>query len=204
MKHKIKEHLTEKEQELILALPDLRSLEGLRDFAILGLMLFCGLRRQEVCNLKRQDLKVEGKRFWLHVFGKGSRWRKLPIASPDLIFALKRYFQKQGHIDKPEAPMFYQIKFRHATGPLAIKDQAVRFLVQRYVKKANLQKHITAHSLRHTCLTRALQRGVDLATVQALAGHSNISTTSRYLHTTEELLEKCAEALGLDKKSQVN
>src|SRR5665648_127237 len=99
MKHKIQEHLTTKEQELILAIPKQGTLRGLRDFCILKLMLLCGLRRQEVANLKRGDLKIEGKKFRLYVFGKGSRWRKLPIASPELIFALERYFKKQGHID---------------------------------------------------------------------------------------------------------
>jgi site-specific recombinase XerD len=197
MKHKIKEHLNQKERELLLSIPNQRKLEGLRDFCILSLMLLCGLRRQEVCNLKRKDLKIEGKKFKLYVFGKGSRWRKIPIASPDLIFALERYFKKQGHIDQPEAPMFWQIRFKKASGPLPFTAEGVRWLVSRYVSKANFQKRITAHSLRHSCLTNALQRGVDLATVQALAGHSNISTTSRYLHTTEERLEMCAEKLAL-------
>jgi len=197
MKNKIKEHLTQQERELLLSIPDLRNLAGMRDYCILNLMLLCGLRRQEVCNLKRQDLKIEGKKFWLYVFGKGSRWRKLPIASPDLIFELERYFKKQGHIDKPEAQMFWQIRFKRSTGPLPITAEGIRWLVSRYVRKANFQKRITAHSLRHTCLTNALQRGVDLATVQALAGHSNISTTSRYLHTTEEKLEQAAARLAL-------
>jgi site-specific recombinase XerD len=197
MKHKIKEHLDEREQEMILALPNLRKIEGIRDFCILNLMLRCGLRRQEVCNLKRKDLKVEGKRFWLYIFGKGARWRKVPIASQELIFELERYFKKHGHIDQPEAPMFWQNKFKKAIGAKPITSEGIRWLVDRYVKKAGLQKRITSHSLRHTCLTRALQRGVDLATVQALAGHSNISTTSRYLHTTQERMEMCAERLAL-------
>lgn len=197
MRNKIKEHLTEKEQELILSIPDLRDLRGIRDYCILGLMLLCGLRRTEVATLKRKDLKIEGKKFRLYVFGKGSRWRKIPIASVKLITELERYLKKQGHIDQPEAPLFWQIKFQKEKGPQGITDQCVRWLVARYVKMANLQKRITCHSLRHTCLTRALQRGTDLATVQALAGHSNISTTSRYLHTTEERMEKAAEALAL-------
>ena len=198
MRNKIKEHLDEKEQALLLAIPDLRKLEGMRDFCILNLMLRCGLRRAEICSLKRMDLKTEGGKFRLYVFGKGERWRKIPIASPELIFELERYFKKQGNIDKPGEPMFWQIRFRKATGPLPLTPEGVRFLVARYVKKANLKKRITAHSLRHTCLTRALQRGADLATVQALAGHSNISTTSRYLHTTEERLELAAERLALN------
>lgn len=199
MKHKIKEHLTESEREILLSLPNKRTLQGVRDFCILGLMVFGGLRRQEVANLKRKDLKIEGKKFRLYVFGKGSRWRKVPIASPDLIFELERCFKKQGNLDLPDSPMFQQVKFRKAVGPKGITTEAVRCVVARYVKKANLQKRISAHSLRHTCLTTALQRGVDLATVQALAGHSNISTTSRYLHTTEERLDLAAERLALDK-----
>lgn len=197
MKNKIKEFLNEKERELLLAIPDRSTMNGRRDFCILAMLLMCGLRRAEICALKRKDLKVEGKKFSLHVFGKGSKWRIVPISFYPLIFNLERYWKKLGYIDVSEAPMFYQNRFKKSTGRLPITPEGIKFLVARYVKKAGITKHITPHSLRRTCLTNALQRGVDLATVKTFAGHSNISTTSKYLHTDQERMEMMADKLAL-------
>ena len=196
-KDKIKEYLTKDEVHLLLRQPDLRKIMGLRDFCILFLMVNTGLRRAEVCGLNRGSLKTAGKKIFLYILGKGGRQRKIPIRNAELLTALTRYFEKVSNLDKPEAPMFFQAKFKKAVGPQRLTHSAIRFLVARYVKSANIQKRITAHSLRHTFCTLALQSGADLATVQALAGHSNISTTSRYLHTSEELMEKAIDRLAL-------
>lgn len=170
---------------------------GLRDFCILSLMANTGLRRAEVCGLNRKDLKVEGKKLVLFIWGKGGHQRKSFIKNTELILALERYFKMIGNPENPEAPMFYQAKFQKTAGPQRMSVSTIRFLVARHIKSANIQKHITAHSLRHTFLTLALQSGADLATVKALAGHASVATTSRYLHTSEELMEKAIERLAL-------
>lgn len=197
MKNKVKEYLTKDERNLLLRQPDQRKLMGLRDFCILSLLVFTGMRRAEICGLKRGDLKVEGKKINLYIWGKGGKQRKIPIKNVELLTALTRYFGKVNNLENPEAPMFYQAKYKKALGPQAMTDSTIRFLVMRYVKAANIQKRITTHSLRHTFLTLALQAGADLATVKALAGHSSVATTSQYLHTTEELMEKAIERLSL-------
>ena len=197
MKNKVREYITKDERNLLLRQPDQRTLLGVRDYAILQLMLNTGMRRQEVCDLNRDSLKTEGKKIFLYVWGKGGRQRRLPIRHVDLILALERYLKMAGHIDVPESPMFFSVKFCRTRGRPRITASTVRFLVARYVRQAGIKKHISPHSLRHTFCTLTLQSGADLATVQALAGHTNISTTSRYLHTSEELMEKAVERLAL-------
>lgn len=197
MKNKIKEYLTKDERNLLLRQPDLRKIQGLRDFCILSLMVNTGLRRAEVCGLNRGSLKVEGKKINLYIFGKGGHERKIPVRNPELLPALTKYFEKVLTLGNPEAPMFYQAKFKKAVGPQRLTPSAIRFLVARHVAAAGIKKRITAHSLRHTFLTLALQAGADLATVKALAGHASVATTSRYLHTSEELMERAIERLAL-------
>jgi integrase/recombinase XerD len=197
MKYKIKEYLTKEERNLLLRQPDQRTLMGLRDFCLLGLLVFTGMRRAEICALNRGDLKVEGKRVLLFIWGKGGRQRKSFIKNPELILALERYFKMVETLDHPEAPMFFRAKCPRVLGLRRITTSTIRFCVRRYVKSAGIKKRISPHSLRHTFCTLAMQSGADLATVQALAGHRSISTTSRYLHTSEELMEKAIERLAL-------
>lgn len=197
MKNKIKEYLTKDERNRLLRQPDLRTIQGLRDFCILSLMVNTGLRRAEVCSLDWESLKTTGKKIFLYILGKGNRQRKIPIRNVELLTTLAKYFEKTGTPGNPKTPMFYQAKFKKTLGPQRLTTSAIRFLVARQVAAANIQKHITAHSLRHTFLTLTLQAGADLATVQALAGHSSVATTSRYLHTSEELMEKAIERLAM-------
>jgi integrase len=83
----------------------------------------------------------------------------------------------------PDAPMFRTLGVRgpYEAGPLTPK--ALDGLVARAVRAAGISKRITPHSLRHTCATALLRARADLATVRDVLGHSNITTTARYLHS---------------------
>ena len=197
MKNKVQDYLTKDERSSLLGVPDLRTLPGIRDFCLLSLLVNTGMRRAEICNLKRGDLKISEKRANLYVRGKGDKERKIPIRDKDLLLYLAKYFSMAGNLENPEAPMFFQAKYKKALGPQRITPSTIRHLVERAVRRAGIKKRIHPHSLRHTFLSLALQSGADLATVQALAGHSNIATTSRYLHTSDELMEKAIERLAL-------
>ena len=195
MKNKIKEFLTKDEAQFVLKQPNQRTIEGLRDFCILSLMVYTGLRRAEICDLNRGSLKTSGKRINLHILGKGKKWRTVPVANLELIEALVEYFNKMGTMKKEDEPMFYKMRKTKKEKLEGITWATIRYLVEKYVKMAGIKKRITPHSLRHTFITLALQSGADLATIKNLAGHSNITTTSRYLHTTEELKEQAIDKL---------
>jgi len=197
MKNKLKEFLTLDEAQNILRQPNQRKLEGLRDYCILGLMLLTGIRRAEICDLKRGDLKTDGDEVNLYILGKGKKVRLNPISDPDFLKSLAKYFKKVKNLDKPNEPMFYNLRSLKAPGRAQITWATVRYLIPKYVKMAGIKKRITPHSLRHTFLTLTLQAGADLATVKELAGHSNIGTTSTYLHTTEERKKEAVERLRL-------
>ena len=197
MKNKEKEFLTLNEASDVLRQPNRQTLKGIRDFCILKLMLLTGLRRAEICNLKRGDLKEENNEIDLRILGKGKKIRRVPIDDLDCLKYLHRYFKKAGNLEKPDAPMFYKLRTTDLGQLAPITWATIRYLIPKYVQMAAIKKRITPHSLRHTFLTLTLQAGADLATVRDLAGHSNISTTSHYLHTTEERKKEAVDRLRL-------
>jgi len=197
MKNKLKEFLTADEAGNLLRQPNRRTLEGMRDFCILSLMIRTGIRRAELCDLKRKSIRTEGKKASLNVRGKGGKSRLIPLTDPDLLETLYRYFKKVDNLDWPEASMFFKLKTDVQGKLQGITWATVRYLVPKYVQLAGIQKRITPHSLRHTFLTLTLQAGADLATVRDLAGHSSTNVTSNYLHTTEERKEEAVARLTL-------
>jgi len=197
MRHKLSTYLTEQEIKDLLRQPNRAKLQGKRDFAILLLMLETGIRRNELCNLKRSDLKAEGKKVWLYVWGKGKRQRKIPIKDLELIEALQNYWDKACISDNPNEPMFKTLGRKGPNDIRPITWKTVRWLVKKYTKLAKINKNIHPHSLRHTFITHALRRSGDLPAVQALAGHRSIQSTQVYLHTEEERMERAIKKLTL-------
>jgi len=197
MKNKLKEFLTADEAGNVLRQPNRSTLEGKRDFCILSLMIRTGIRRAELCNLKRKNIRTEGKKASLNVRGKGEKSRLIPLTDPELLDMLSKYFKKAGNLELPDAPMFFKIRTRPGEKPQAITWATIRYLVPKYTAMAGIKKRITPHSLRHTFLTLTLQAGADLATVRDLAGHSSTNVTSNYLHTTEERKEEAVARLAL-------
>ena len=197
MRHKLQTYLNENEIKDILRQPNRMTLQGKRDFAILLLMIETGIRRKELCGLKRDDLKIEGKKVWLYVWGKGGRQRKIPIKDLELIESLNKYWEKAKIPNDPNEAMFKTLGRRGQSDIRPITWKTIRWLVEKYTKLAKIPKNIHPHSLRHTFITHALRKSGDLPAVQALAGHRSISSTQVYLHTEEERMEKAIEKLTL-------
>ena len=195
MRNKTTEFLSIQEIKDLYRQCDRTHEKGLRDFCILSLMLHTGLRRHEVVALRRKNLNAQGKTLYLYARTKGERERKIPLKDLELIEALGKYFKKIGLDDAPDAAMFFSTSKNPAGQRRPITDETVRRVVESRVKQAKILKRITPHSLRHTFITQALHAGADIKTTQALAGHANISTTSRYLHTTEERMEEAIAKL---------
>jgi len=196
MRKKVPTFLTEREIADVLRQPDRTTLLGKRDFAMLFLMTSTGLRRNELCQLRRGDLKTEDGKVWLYVWGKGGRQRKVPIAKIELLEALAQYWKKAGASSQPAAPMFTTIGRRGADDIRPISWRVVRDVVEKYTRLARIQKHIHPHSLRHSFITHALRRSGDLPAVQALAGHRSLSSTQGYLHTEDERMERAIRLMA--------
>jgi integrase/recombinase XerD len=194
MKKKETEFLTEEEAEAILRVPDRRTLQGKRDYAILLTLLTTGLRKAEICGLKVEDLKTYRNQAVIDVVGKGQKFRRIPLHSGTLL-ATKDYLKATGNGTDPAHPLFQTLGKHGPYQERGLTPKAVDCLIQSVVKKALIQKRVHPHVMRHTFATTLLDNGNDLKTVQALMGHSHIRTTEAYLHSTDDRKVEAIESL---------
>lgn len=184
MKKKETEFLTEEEAQAILRVPDRRTLQGKRDYAILLTLLTTGLRKAEICSLKVSSLVTYRNQPMIDVVGKGKRFRRIPLKT-DALLAIQDYLKVNGN-GAPNHPLFYTLAKHGPYESKGLTRRAVDCVVKALVSKALIKKHIHPHCLRHTFATTLLDTGSDLKTVQSLMGHAQISSTEVYLHTTDD------------------
>lgn len=165
------EVLTSEEVEKLLQAPDIETLTGMRDRAILELLYASGCRVSELCNLSLYDVDDEH----IKVMGKGSKERLLPIGS-HAIQAIDRYLAN----GRPESEKEKHLFLTHRGTP--ITRIQVWKMIKEYAKKCGITKSISPHTLRHSFATHLLLNGADLRVIQELLGHSHIATTDRYTH----------------------
>jgi integrase/recombinase XerD len=192
MAKRVSEFLTDSEIKAMLRVPDKRTLQGKRDYAVLLLMLSTGLRKAEVCSLTVASVATYRNQPILDVIGKGKRERRVPLdtdaleAVLDYRKALKNIVGADRREDGPDMPLFFTLGERGNCTVEPLTHKAVDCLVRRARKAALVTKRVTPHTTRHTFATSLLDRGADLRTVQELLGHSHIRTTEKYLHTSDE------------------
>lgn len=169
----------------LLALPPTDPL-GRRDRAILELLYASGLRVSELVGLSVQDVIADSR--YVLVYGKGAKERIVPVGSVALT-AIDAYLQKARPVlyAKHTGPAHQMLFLNNKGGVLT--DRSVRRIVDKYVEKLALDKHVSPHTLRHTFATHLLNRGADLRSVQEMLGHVNLSTTQLYTHVTKERLK---------------
>lgn len=169
--------LTVDEMERLLSSPDTMTDEGLRDRSLLELMYATGLRVSELVSLKLSDVDLDAGLIVCH--GKGSKQRRIPIGKSATHW-LQRYIAMRSRREQSRtAP---QLFLNSMGGPLT--RQVVWAMLKSYARRAELPD-ISPHTLRHSFATHLLQRGADSRSVQALLGHSDISTTQIYTHITD-------------------
>ena len=180
------ETLGEGDLERLLAAPRGDSLRALRDRAILEVLFSTGLRLAELCNLSRY---ADWKRGEISVRGKGDKLRVVFIAD-SARHAIESYLAKRSDA---EEKLFVSInKSGRAIGP--ITPRAVQRVVANRAKEAGIAGKVHPHQLRHSFATDLLMNGADIRSVQALLGHSNISTTQVYTHLTDRQLKEIHQA----------
>ncbi|MCR4311494.1 MAG: tyrosine-type recombinase/integrase [Candidatus Taylorbacteria bacterium] len=186
--------ISEEELNRILEAPDVATLQGLRDKAILETLFSTGLRVSELCSLPREiDLSKDE----MSVRGKGEKVRVV-FFSDDAKKALRTYVSARKDFDDA---LFVQIpddekpngaktdgKKTREPDTLRLTPRSIQRIVRRYATIAGISKKVTPHVIRHSFATDLLSNGADLRSVQALLGHANIGTTQIYTHVTDKHL----------------
>lgn len=160
---------------------DASGVEGLRDRAILETLYAGGLRVSELAGLDLDRLDLDGDLGSARVVGKGNKERLVPLGSK-AVAALRAYLARRDELasaTRNEARAVFLSKRGARLGVRRIQE-----LVKRHGVLAAGRADLHPHALRHSCATHLLDGGADLRSIQELLGHSTLSVTQRYTHTS--------------------
>lgn len=181
--------LEEEQVRKLLETPDVATLLGARDRAMLETMYSTGVRVSELVDMNIQDVDFVGE--CIHVRGKGKKERVTPIA-PTALAWIRRYMDLR-RADPRAASWNQQAVFVNKHGQ-RLSTRSVRRKLDKYLAVAGLDPSISPHTLRHSFATHMLNRGADLRAVQELLGHQSISTTQIYTHVTTARMKQAYDA----------
>lgn len=169
-------------------------LQGLRNRAMVALMLRRGLRTIEVSRANVGDLRQMGGKAVLFVQGKGHTAKDDFVVLGEAVErAISAYLAERGQA-ADEEPLFAATGNRNRGGRMTTRTIS-RLVKDAYRAQGIESPHITAHSLRHTAVTLSLVGGATVQEAQAMARHANISTTMVYAHNLERMEAKAESAI---------
>ena len=185
-----KDYLTSKQSHKVLSSISTDTLKGLRDYAIVGLMLTTGVRTIEVTRADIADLRTVGDCTVLFVQGKGRTEKAEYVKiAPKVEDAIRAYLNARGTTDDKE-PLFASTS-RNNYGQ-RMTTRSIRAIAKGSMVEAGFNSdRLTAHSMRHTAGTLALLSGASTREVQQLLRHSNINTTMIYAHELDRAKNDC-------------
>lgn len=169
--------------EALLAAPDVSSVLGLRDRAMLETLYATGLRVSELVDLPVAGVSLD--QGVVRVIGKGNKERLVPLGEHASHWITQWLAQGRALLLGPQASNAMFVTNRG--GPMT--RQMFWTLIRRYAVVAGIRGPLSPHTLRHAFATHLLQHGADLRVVQMLLGHADISTTQIYTHIARERLK---------------
>ena len=179
---KLPQILTGKEVELLLDQPKCTDLKGYRDKAMLELLYATGIRVSELINLDVSDVNLPGG---FIKCASGGKVRIIPLYSA-AIKALTDYIEEVR--PKMIADVSDQSLFVNVSGE-RMSRQGFWKIIKYYQEKAQIDKDITPHTLRHSFAAHLLENGADLRSIQEMLGHSDISSTQIYAQLVKQNLK---------------
>jgi integrase len=184
-KQPVGRRLTIKEVQLLRGSVDTTTAKGKRDLAILDVMLFLGLRREEVADLDLSAFRQDGGRWWTVFSGKRDKIRRLKVH--DVLYqSLTGWLQAAGLELSTQGPVFRSFDRGDRVTSNGIDASVIGRLVSTYGYRSGLApedgpNQLSAHDLRRTCARNAFDNGASLLLVQAMLGHEDPKTTAHYI-----------------------
>ncbi len=180
-------------RDLVTSIPT-NTLTDLRDRAMIALLIGCGLRRIEIVRILRRDLVHQGGQLLLRIQQKGHHAKDAFVVIWPDVERIIRPWLTQSPFKRPEDPLFPSLSKRDTGSSLT--PRSVSRIIRHRLDAIGLKDHST-HSLRHAFATIALSSDdVDLRDVQHALGHSQVTTTERYVHQSRRLEGKPEKAVN--------
>jgi len=171
--------------------------QGLRDRAIVELLFSSGLRVSELVNLNRDHINLKRREFMVR--GKGQKDRPVFVSTGAAEHVGNYLEARQDSL----IPLFLSYSRNHGQASTSgdyrrLSARSIQRMISQYARLAGITKHVSPHTMRHSFATDLLMNGADLRSVQAMLGHSNISTTQIYTHVTDQHLKDVFEQFHSD------
>ena len=182
-----KESLTEEQCKQLLT-----NVKDTREKIIVLLAITCGLRANELVNIRLEDFKIKQDKICLYVLGKGRDFKEYFVVIPEKLYNLiNEYINEYGIEDY----LFVSTSNHNNNGKLTTKT--VRLIVKDMLKRIGLDSsRYSLHSLRHSFATLSIKNGEDIRSVSQALRHKSLSTTTIYLHDLEKINNKCSNSVS--------
>lgn len=195
-----KDTLTKDQARLALEAFDTSSLEGLRDFALFNLMIRTGLRDIEAQRASVGDIRQQDGQAVLWIQGKGRDSKdEFVILLPETLQPIRAWLQARAMAmgkPKDQEPLFSSLSLRNMGE--ALTPRSISRIIKQALREVGLNdSRLSAHSLRHTAITLAIQGGASLHQAQAMARHSSSDTTMIYFHNLARISQGAERYISL-------
>ena len=169
----------------LIAAPDVTTVRGVRDRALIEVLYATGLRVSELVGLRLADVHLD--QGYLQCLGKGGKERLVPLGETAAGW-LRRYLDESRRhlLKRRDGPWV----FVNARGGARLSRIGFWKILKQYGRDAGIRAHLSPHVLRHSFATHLLERGADLRAIQVMLGHADLSTTQIYTHVLEARLRQ--------------
>ncbi|MBV9470574.1 MAG: tyrosine-type recombinase/integrase, partial [Abitibacteriaceae bacterium] len=160
---------------------------GLRDRALIGLMVYSFARVGAVTRMQVSDYYRNGKRWWLRLHEKGGKFHEVPVhhSAEDYMDA---YLDAAGIRSEPKSPLFRTTRGQSRTLTAnGMQEREVLFMIKRRAQEAGLSPAICCHTFRATGITAYLENGGTIENAQAIAAHESPRTTKLYDRRSDQI-----------------
>lgn len=171
--------LTEEELKWLLAAPNQKYYSQFRDYVIMVLMIDTGMRLNEVCSLEVKDIDLKARQIILPAAkNKNRKTRILPLSSETVRLLMQLTMETKEYF---ESIYIFATNYGEA-----INEKTIQKSFKKYAQKAGIKKRVSPHVLRHNFAKMAALNGMDIFTLMRILGHSDISTTRKYVQINDE------------------
>ena len=178
--------LTAEETRQLLDSISIKTIAGLRDRAIIGVMVYSFARVSAVVGMNVEDYFSKGKRWWFRLHEKGGKYHQVPAhhTAEEYVDA---YLQAAGIAADKKGPLFRSLNNRRQLTERRLGRGKVWAMIKRRARGAGLPENICCHTFRATGITTYLANGGTIEKAQQIAAHESPRTTKLYDHTSDEI-----------------